>query len=71
MNMDHSAWEGFEIDGHVDWVMSRGTVIVDESGYVGTKGHGQFLKRDLSQYSVMPAPMAASIGPRSGHVPLP
>ena len=50
MNMDHSAWEGYEIDGHVDWVMSRGSVLVDESGYVGTKGHGRFLKRDLSQY---------------------
>jgi dihydropyrimidinase len=48
--MDHSAWEGYEIDGHVDWVMSRGTVLVDESGYVGTKGHGQFLKRNLTQY---------------------
>jgi len=23
---------------------------VDETGYVGTKGHGKFLKRDLSQY---------------------
>jgi dihydropyrimidinase len=52
MNMDYSAWEGFEIDGHVDWVMSRGTVIVDETGYVGTKGHGKFLKRDLSQYLI-------------------
>ena len=52
MNMDYAAWEGFEIDGHVDWVMSRGTVVVDESGYVGTKGHGQYLKRDLSQYLV-------------------
>ena len=41
MNMDHSAWEGFEVDGHVDWVMSRGTVVVDERGYVGTKGHGR------------------------------
>ncbi len=27
MNMDHSAWEGFEIDGHVDTVLSRGTVV--------------------------------------------
>ena len=52
MNMDHSAWEGFEIDGHVDWVMSRGSVIKDDSGYVGTKGHGQYLKRGLSQYLV-------------------
>ncbi len=49
MNMDHSAWERFEIDGHVDWVMSRGMVIVDDSGYVGTKSHGQYLKRGLSQ----------------------
>ncbi|HEY5981290.1 MAG TPA: dihydropyrimidinase [Microlunatus sp.] len=52
MNMDHSAWQGFEVDGHVDQVLSRGTVIVDETGYVGTKGHGRFLKRDLSQYLI-------------------
>ncbi|HEU5486086.1 MAG TPA: dihydropyrimidinase [Microlunatus sp.] len=52
MNMDHSAWQGFEVDGHVDQVLSRGTVIVDGSGYVGTSGHGQFLKRDLSQYLI-------------------
>ena len=52
MNMDHSAWEGFEIDGHVDVVLSRGTVLVDEQGFHGTKGHGQFLKRDLSQYLI-------------------
>jgi dihydropyrimidinase len=49
MNMDYSAWEGFEIDGHVDVVLSRGAVIKDETGYVGRKGHGKFLKRDLSQ----------------------
>ncbi|MFT4235599.1 MAG: dihydropyrimidinase [Microbacterium sp.] len=50
MNMDYSAWEGYEIDGHVDVVLSRGEVIVDETGYVGRKGHGQYLKRGLSQY---------------------
>ncbi|HZC71445.1 MAG TPA: dihydropyrimidinase [Jatrophihabitans sp.] len=49
MNMDHSAWEGFEIDGHVDVVLSRGAVIKDETGYVGSKGHGKFVKRGLSQ----------------------
>ncbi|SHG97429.1 dihydropyrimidinase [Jatrophihabitans endophyticus] len=49
MNMDYSAWEGWEIDGHVDTVLSRGSVIVDGSGYVGTKSHGRFVKRDLSQ----------------------
>jgi dihydropyrimidinase len=48
MSMDYSAWEGWEIDGHVDVVLSRGTVIKDESGYVGTKGHGRFVPRGLS-----------------------
>jgi dihydropyrimidinase len=52
MNMDHSAWEGFEIDGHVDTVLSRGKVVVDGGEYVGTKGHGQYLKRGLSQYLI-------------------
>ena len=50
MNMDYSAWEGFEIDGHVDTVLSRGTVVVDDGSYVGTKGHGRFVKRNLSQH---------------------
>ncbi len=49
MNMDYSAWEGFEIGGHVDVVLSRGTVVKDDSGYVGRKGHGRFVKRGLSQ----------------------
>jgi dihydropyrimidinase len=49
MNMDYSAWEGYEIDGHVDVVLSRGAVIKDASGYIGSKGHGQFVKRSLSQ----------------------
>jgi dihydropyrimidinase len=52
MNMDHSAWEGFEIDGHVDTVISRGKVIVDGGSYLGTKGDGRFLKRGLSQYLI-------------------
>ncbi len=50
MNMDYSAWEGFEIDGHVDTVLSRGSVVVQDDEFRGTKGHGRFLKRGLSQY---------------------
>ncbi len=50
MNMDHSAWEGFEIDGHVDTVLSRGKVVVDGGEYLGAKGDGRFVKRGLSQY---------------------
>lgn len=50
MNMDYSAWEGFEIDGHVDTVLSRGKVIVDNNEYLGKAGDGKFFKRGLSQY---------------------
>jgi dihydropyrimidinase len=52
MNMDHSAWEGFEIDGHVDTVISRGKVVVDDNAYLGTKGDGRYVKRGLSQYLI-------------------
>ncbi|MGB7382709.1 MAG: dihydropyrimidinase [Rhodococcus sp. (in: high G+C Gram-positive bacteria)] len=49
MNMDYSAYEGFEIEGHVDTVISRGRVIVDDGAYTGNPGHGRFVKRSLSQ----------------------
>jgi dihydropyrimidinase len=52
MNMDYSAWEGFEIDGHVDTVLSRGKVIVDNDQYIGAKGDGKYFKRGLSQYLI-------------------
>ncbi|MCU1643131.1 MAG: phenylhydantoinase [Nocardia sp.] len=49
MNMDYSAYEGFEIDGHVDTVLSRGRVVIDAGQYLGAAGHGRFVKRELSQ----------------------
>jgi dihydropyrimidinase len=52
MNMDHSAWEGYEIDGHVDVVLSRGSVLVEGGEYFGRPGHGNYLKRGLSQYLI-------------------
>ncbi|HET8867406.1 MAG TPA: dihydropyrimidinase [Agrococcus sp.] len=50
MNMDYAAWEGYEIDGHVDTVMSRGRIVVDDDQYLGKPGDGAFVKRGLSQY---------------------
>ena len=50
MNMDYSAYEGYEIDGHVDTVLSRGKVIVDHGEYLGIRGDGKYFKRGLSQY---------------------
>ncbi|QHF24158.1 dihydropyrimidinase [Rathayibacter sp. VKM Ac-2804] len=52
MNMDYSAWEGFEIDGHVDTVISRGKVVVDDGSYIGSAGDGKYIKRGLSQYLI-------------------
>ena len=48
MNMDHSAFEGFVVDGRVETVMSRGKILVENDQFVGTVGHGKFLKRGLS-----------------------
>jgi dihydropyrimidinase len=50
MNMDYSAYEGMVVDGHVDTVLSRGSVIVDAGAFAGRLGHGQYLPRGLSQY---------------------
>ena len=50
MNMDHSSWEGFKVDGKVDTVLSRGEVIIENDTYKGRKGHGKFIKRGLCQY---------------------
>ena len=52
MAMDYSAWEGFEVDGHVDTVLSRGEVVVDGGAFLGRVGHGQYVKRGLSQYLI-------------------
>jgi dihydropyrimidinase len=40
------------IDGKVDTVLSRGTIVIQHDAYIGHKGHGQFVKRGLSQYLV-------------------
>ena len=50
MNMDYSAWEGWEIDGRVDTVLSRGEVISAGGEYTGRPGRGKFVMRGLSDY---------------------
>jgi dihydropyrimidinase len=52
MNMDHSAYEGYEIAGKVDTVISRGSIVVADGQYYGRKGHGRYLPRGLSTYLV-------------------
>lgn len=50
MNLDYSAWEGFEIDGAVETVLSRGKVLVEDKKYHGVKGDGKYVRRGLTQY---------------------
>ncbi|RKT56024.1 dihydropyrimidinase [Saccharothrix australiensis] len=50
MNVDYSAYEGMELTGRVEVVLSRGEVVVDGGGFRGSVGHGRFLTRELNQY---------------------
>ncbi|MFL6142592.1 MAG: dihydropyrimidinase [Labedaea sp.] len=50
MNVDYSAYEGWELTGRVDTVLSRGRVVIAGGEFHGGEGHGRFLKRELSQY---------------------
>jgi dihydropyrimidinase len=50
MNVDYSAYEGMEITGRVDTVLSRGRVIIAGGEYRGAAGHGRFLSRETCQY---------------------
>jgi dihydropyrimidinase len=50
MNVDYSAYEGWELTGKVDTVLSRGAVVVSGNEFHGREGHGKFLSRELSQY---------------------
>jgi dihydropyrimidinase len=52
MRVDYSAYEGREIMGKVETVLSRGRVIVDGADYLGKAGDGVYLKRGTSQYRV-------------------
>ncbi|GGP67000.1 dihydropyrimidinase [Saccharothrix coeruleofusca] len=52
MAVDYSAYEGMELTGKVDTVLSRGRVVVDAEGFHGRIGHGRFLTRELNQYLV-------------------
>ncbi len=50
MNVDYSCYEGREVQGGSDVVLSRGKVIIENGEYVGQKGDGRFLKRTPSEF---------------------
>lgn len=52
MRVDYSAYEGREVTGKVETVLSRGRVIIEAGEYHGKRGDGVYLKRGTSQYRV-------------------
>jgi len=51
MNADYSCYEGRQVQGGSDVVVSRGSVVVRNGAFEGRKGHGRFLKRGLADYA--------------------
>ena len=51
MDVDYSCYEGREVQGASDIVLSRGTVIVRDGEFTGRKGHGRFLKRSPADHA--------------------
>ena len=46
MDVDYSCYEGREVQGGADVVLSRGKVIVDGERWLGKAGDGRFVKRE-------------------------
>ena len=53
MDVDYSCYEGREVRGRADIVLSRGSVIVRDGEFTGRKGHGRFVKRATADYARM------------------
>ena len=50
MDVDYSCYEGRAVQGASDVVLSRGSVIVRDGEFTGSKGHGRFVKRSTADH---------------------
>jgi len=48
MNVDYSCYEGMQMTGQVSKVFLRGKLVIDGVDYLGRKGDGTYIKRDVS-----------------------
>ncbi|MEO6206685.1 MAG: dihydropyrimidinase [Candidatus Limnocylindrales bacterium] len=53
MAVDYSCYEGRQVTGASDVVLSRGSVIVRNGTFTGQKGHGRFIKRATADHARM------------------
>ncbi|HEY6899907.1 MAG TPA: dihydropyrimidinase [Puia sp.] len=52
MNVDYSAYEGWQLTGKVQTVLLRGQIAIDEGKCLVGKGYGQFIRREKSGASL-------------------
>jgi dihydropyrimidinase len=52
MNVDYSAYEGFELAGKVEVVLSKGKTVIAGNEYLGSPGDGSYLRRGSNQYLI-------------------
>jgi dihydropyrimidinase len=51
MDVDYSCYEGREVQGASEVVLSRGSVIVRDGEFTGRKGAGKFVKRGTADFA--------------------
>jgi dihydropyrimidinase len=51
MDVDYSCYEGRQVRGRSDVVLSRGSVIVRNGEFTGRTGHGRFVKRATADFA--------------------
>ncbi len=49
-DVDYNCYEGTEVKGEIEMVITRGKVLISDGEYHGQKGDGRYLKRGFNQY---------------------
>jgi len=62
MAVDYSAYEGMDITGGVETVISRGSVVLEDGSFQGRPGHGRFMARLPFSGLGVPAAQRGRIG---------
>ncbi|MBY0551695.1 MAG: dihydropyrimidinase [Candidatus Obscuribacterales bacterium] len=52
MNVDYNCYEGMEVTGVTETVLSRGKVVIEDGKYLGNPGDGKYLKRSSVQQAL-------------------
>lgn len=52
MNVDYNCYEGMEVTGVTETVLSRGKVVIEDGKYLGKPGDGKYLKRSSVQQAL-------------------